>query len=282
MLMADVADDHIERTRSYYDSSDADHFYSRVWGGEDIHIGLYEAGETDIARASRRTIERMAQRLPRLDGTSRVLDLGAGYGGAARMLARLKGCHVTALNLSAAENDRNRALTDAAGLAHLVTVVEGSYEAIASGEASFDVVWSQDALLHSARKDLVFADVVRVLKPGGDFLFTDPMESGLGTREDLQPVLDRIHLSAMGSFERYAELARRHGLETVELVDLTGHLVRHYACIRDELKARRDELSSHISSGFIDRMLGGLDHWVRAGERGNLAWGILHFRKPSG
>ena len=25
----------------YYDSSDADQFYELVWGGEDIHIGLY-------------------------------------------------------------------------------------------------------------------------------------------------------------------------------------------------------------------------------------------------
>ena len=26
---------------SYYDSTDADHFYADIWGGEDIHIGLY-------------------------------------------------------------------------------------------------------------------------------------------------------------------------------------------------------------------------------------------------
>ena len=26
---------------TYYDSQDADQFYEQVWGGEDIHIGLY-------------------------------------------------------------------------------------------------------------------------------------------------------------------------------------------------------------------------------------------------
>ena len=27
--------------RDYYNSSDADHFYAQVWGGEDIHVGMY-------------------------------------------------------------------------------------------------------------------------------------------------------------------------------------------------------------------------------------------------
>lgn len=273
------SDSHMQMTRNYYDSADADNFYFRVWGGEDIHIGIYEPGENNIALASRRTIERMALLLKRLDGNARVLDLGAGYGGAARFLARFKGCHVTALNLSARENARSRALTAAAGLEHLVSIVEGSYEAIPAQDASFDVVWSQDAMLHSANKDAIFAEVARVLKPGGEFVFSDPMESGHCSREDIRPVLERIHLSAMGSFEGYAGHARRHGLEVIELIDLTAHLVHHYACIRNELQARRGELSSHISESFIERMLAGLEHWVRAGERGHLSWGILHLRK---
>jgi sarcosine/dimethylglycine N-methyltransferase len=28
-------------------------------------------------------------------------------------------------------------------------------------------------------------------------------------------------------------------------------------------------------------MLTGLGHWVEAGERGHLRWGILHFRKSA-
>ena len=272
-------DDLVAITRSYYDSADADNFYFHIWGGEDIHIGVYDEGVTDIAQASRRTIEMMAARLPRLDRTSRVIDLGAGYGGAARYLARTVGCHVTALNLSAKENARCRAMSEIAGLADRITVVEGSYEEILLPDESIDVVWSQDAILHSGRKDKIFAEVSRVLRPGGDFVFTDPMESGTGSHEELQPVLERIRLTSMGSFERYARLANRVGLERVEFVDLTQHLVRHYARIRDELIRQRAALENNISSDFADRMLVGLDHWVGAGQRGSLAWGVLHFRK---
>ncbi len=266
-------------TRSYYDSADADNFYFHVWGGEDIHIGVYEDGETDIAKASRRSIELMASRLPHLGPQSRVLDLGAGFGGAARYLARTKGCHVTTLNISAKENARSLAMCEAAGLSQLVTVIEGAFEDIPAPADSFDVVWSQDAILHSAQKDRIFQEVARVLRPGGDFIFTDPMESGTGSAEDLQPVLDRIHLSSLGSFRAYTAAAERAGLATAGVEDLTPHLIRHYARVHDELQTNRAPLSGLISPAYIERMLAGLDHWVRACERGALAWGILHFRK---
>jgi glycine/sarcosine/dimethylglycine N-methyltransferase len=71
-------------TEEYYDSADADNFYYNIWGGEDIHIGLYE--ETpDIKEASARTVRRMADMIEGLDRKTHVLDIGAGYGGSARI-----------------------------------------------------------------------------------------------------------------------------------------------------------------------------------------------------
>lgn len=49
--------------RSYYNSTDADTFYSTVWGGEDIHVGIYQRPDEPIVDASRRTVARMAARL---------------------------------------------------------------------------------------------------------------------------------------------------------------------------------------------------------------------------
>jgi hypothetical protein len=57
--------------------------------------------------------------------------------------------------------------------------------------------------------------------------------------------------------------------------------VNHYSRVRDELKSRYDDLSQSISKDYFDRMIAGLGHWVEGGKRGNLAWGILHFRKPA-
>lgn len=32
----------VETARDYYNSPDADNFYFHIWGGEDIHVGLYD------------------------------------------------------------------------------------------------------------------------------------------------------------------------------------------------------------------------------------------------
>jgi len=269
----------VETAREYYNSEDADNFYFHVWGGEDIHIGLYEGPDDEIAEASRRTVARMAEAVATRPAGTRVLDLGAGYGGAARYLAQRFGWHVTALNLSEAENARNRDMTSARGLGELVDVVDGSFEAIASDDASFDLVWSQDALLHSGDRARVLAEAARVLKAGGELLFTDPMQADDCPEGVLQPVLDRIHLSSLGSLGFYRAQARALGLEDLGFTDLTPHLVAHYDRVRRVLEAQREELMDRVSAGYMDRMDTGLGHWVDAGESGYLKWGILHFRK---
>lgn len=270
----------VQTAREYYNSEDADNFYFHVWGGEDIHIGLYERDDEPIGVASRRTVERMADHLPPLNGNSRLLDIGSGYGGAARYLAERFGCNVVALNLSEKENERNREMSRAAGLGSRITVVDGSFEDVPLDDASVDAVWSQDAILHSGQRARVIAEVARVLKPGGHFIFTDPMESGRCSQSDLEPVLARIHLDTLGSPDFYKKAAASNGLEFVDWTDKTDQLIRHYSRVREELGSQRAILTKRISAAYIDRMLTGLSNWVTAGERGCLAWGILHFRKP--
>jgi sarcosine/dimethylglycine N-methyltransferase len=269
----------VETAREYYNSEDADNFYYHIWGGNDIHIGLYENEGDSIADASRRTVTRLASLLPPLDGESHVLDIGAGYGGAARYLAGRYGCRVTALNLSEAENERDRAMNREAGLDNRIKVVDGNFEHIPADDGTFDVVWSQDAILHSGRRGQVISEVARVLKRGGDFIFTDPMQADDCPAGVLQPVLDRIHLESLGSPGFYKEAAGNSGLRFLDFIDYTPHLIRHYQRVHDELLANRSVLRGKVSDEYIERMLKGLMHWVEAGSKGYLSWGILHFRK---
>jgi len=107
-------------TEAYYDSDEADSFYAEIWGGEDIHIGVYQRPDEDVATASSRTVETVAGHVDFLKPEHRVLNLGAGYGGAGRYLATKFGCQVDCLNLSDVQNERNRVLTSNAGLSDLV------------------------------------------------------------------------------------------------------------------------------------------------------------------
>jgi sarcosine/dimethylglycine N-methyltransferase len=157
--------------------------------------------------------------------------------------------------------------------------VDASFESVPADDDSFDVVWSQDAILHSGERAKVIAEVARVLKPAGEFIMTDPMQADDCPEGVLQPVLDRIHLDSLGSIGFYREEAKKNGMQEIEVEELTDYLVKHYSRVRRELQENRDTITDKVSDAYIDRMITGLGHWVDAGSNGYLRWGVLHFRK---
>ncbi|WP_462272064.1 methyltransferase domain-containing protein [Methanohalophilus sp.] len=269
----------VDKAQEYYNSEDADNFYFTIWGGEDIHVGLYNSEDEPIFDASRRTIERMASKISNLEKDSKILDIGAGYGGAARYLAKKYGCQVVALNLSEVENERDRKMNEDQGLDHLITVVDGSFEEIPYPDFSFDVVWSQDAILHSGNREQVIKEVARVLKSGGDFVFTDPMQTDDCPEGVLQPILDRIHLETLGSPGFYRESAKKYGMKEIEFEEHSSQLPAHYGRVLKETEGQEDELSKVVSQNYINNMKQGLGHWVEGGNNGYLTWGIFHLSK---
>lgn len=271
--------DAVVRAEDYYDSGSADEFYKNIWGGEDIHIGLYKTPDEAIPPASRRTVETMANELKGINADSRVLDLGAGYGGSGRYLAEKYGCKVVCLNISETQNARNVQLNKEQGLDYLVSVVHGDFENVGMEDASFDYVWSQDAFLHSGDRGRVLDEIDRVLKPGGLLVFTDPMQSDDCPDGVLDPILARIQLSTLGSFKFYREELKKRGFEEVNVQDLTHQLRNHYNRVREELLRNRDQAVKWSGEEYVTNMDKGLQHWVNGADNGYLAWGILTFRK---
>ncbi|MFQ5481947.1 MAG: SAM-dependent methyltransferase [Nitrospinaceae bacterium] len=268
----------VSKAEEYYDSKDADEFYFYIWGGEHIHVGLYNYDSEPIKYASQRIVPKMAS-LVDTDVHKKILDLGSGYGGGARYLARNFGCRVTCLNLSQRQNERNEAFNREHRLDHLIEVVHGSFEDIPLEDESFDLVWSQDAIVHSAKRAQVVAEVGRVLKSGGAFIFTDLMQDEDLPEGVLQPVLDRIHLDSLGSLEFYWREGRKNDLDLIHWQNLSGHLTLHYERVRQETENRYQEVVSRCGKEYVDRMVKGLNHWVSAGRNGHLNWGIMQFQK---
>jgi len=275
--LTDMYSSAVHTARDYYNSEDADNFYYNVWGGNDIHIGLYKTPDEDIDAASKRTVERMAAKV-QITPETRVLDIGAGYGGAARHLARTYGCKVSCLNLSEVENERNREFNRAEGLEHLIEVKDGSFEDIPYQDNAFDLVWSQDAILHSGDRQRVLEEVTRVLTGKGDFVFTDPMAADHAKKEDLGPILERINLDSMGSPGFYRRELARLGLQSIDFEDLSEYVAKHYGRVLQVLESKEGELADRISEEYRTKMKRGLRAWVDAGNAGNLAWGIMHAR----
>jgi sarcosine/dimethylglycine N-methyltransferase len=108
-----------------------------------------------------------------LEPGERVLDLGCGLGGPARMLAAEAGCRVTGIDLTPEFIRSARILAEACGLADLCEFVEGTCLALPFDDASFDAVVTQHVVMNIADRARFWAEAFRVLRPGGRFACFD-------------------------------------------------------------------------------------------------------------
>ena len=278
--MTKLKDSSVTTARTYYNSSPADRLYFTIWGGNDIHIGLYNSDTEPIANASQRTVERMAETVGTITSNTRVLDLGAGYGGAARWLANKSGCTVTCLNLSEVQNKRNRSMTSEARLDHLIEVVDGDFEQLPFDDGSFDLVWSQDSFLHSSNRQAVVREISRVLvSKGGAVVFTDPMAAANPSEEKLGPIKQRLSIDTFGSQKFYDEEFAKHGFEAVSFESHCDQLTLHYSRVLHEIENQKETLDKDIPMDYIEQVKTGLSNWVSGGREGQLDWGIHLFRR---
>lgn len=100
-------------------------------------------------------------------GGARVLDVGGGLGGPARVLASRADVHVTVLDLTPQFIEYGRILTERVGLADKVVFELGDATRMPFADATFDGAWTQHSTMNIADKDALYAEIHRVLKPGG-------------------------------------------------------------------------------------------------------------------
>jgi len=103
----------------------------------------------------------------------RVLDIGAGLAGPARMLAASPGCQVDCIDMSPDYCVAASLLNRLTGLDNRINVHEGSALDIPFPDDSFDVVWMQNVGMNIADKRKLYEEIHRVLKPGGRFAFQE-------------------------------------------------------------------------------------------------------------
>ena len=120
-----------------------------------------------------------ARRLAFAPGT-RLLDVGCGVGGPARHFAEAHGCAVTGIDLTPAFVEAANALTARVGLADRAAFVTGSALDMPFEDASFDAATLIHVGMNIPDKARLFAEVRRVLRPGGTFALYEVMRTGEG------------------------------------------------------------------------------------------------------
>lgn len=266
-------------TEEYYDSEDANAFYQIIVGGEHLHVGIYKDDKDNIDTAGINTLKRMVRLVPKMKKSTKLLELGSGYGGTARFLLEMYGSKITCINISEVQNDIHHEKNKKADMDENITVTKGNFEKIPFPRESFDIVWSNDALMHSTHRDRVFSEVSRVLDSGGRFIFTDIIRAASATEDQVKTFMNTALFKDLGSLKKYDRLARRVDLEKVYNKEFPEMAGKHYRKILDEIQSNKDKLAKKVSKKFLDNRIDRYQKLIEGIDAGVLSWAILHYQK---
>ena len=239
-----------------------------IWGA-----GFLAPGGADTVR---QTVEGVALQ-DRL-----VLDIGCGIGGGDLVLAGELGARVIGIDLEAPLLARARRYAADAGLAERVEFRQVEPGPLAFADASIDAVYSSGCFTQVEDKAGMFAEVFRVLRPGGAFCVYDWMKGPEPYSADMRRWFEVEGLTyAMDTLENHGRLLRDAGFTEIVLRDDGGwyrdHCRAEFARMQGPLQARMGELlGAEKQAHFIENwrvMLMVLD-------KGELRPGFYRARKP--
>jgi len=292
-------------SKGYYDSDDAQKFYAKIWGEDELHVGRYdllteeEKTSLTLQKQVHRAIEYHEIELvkhirryclpPSKDHDDhhglRVVDLGCGFGGLMRRLYKeglvwkATGCDISH-RMCAVARERNEKLVGREDNEKTLQILAESYLQVSVGSESTDVVISMDALLHAGpeRQRKVVLEAARMLRPGGWMIFSDIMqaEETVVDSNEMQPIYDRINLTKMGTVSNY-----KHALETCGFANFTtdlhsNNIPIHYGNVLEV--TREIGASIGLSPAYLEKAEAGLKVWKENSAK-NIVWGFIAAQK---
>lgn len=158
----------------------------------------------------------------------RVLDAGCGVCGPsidiAKNIPRIK---IDAITLSSAQANTARELVQQAGLAEQINIHIGDYHQLVFEDEVFDIVLFLESAGYSYDQKLLFAEVYRVLRPGGILYIKEPFckESPLSEQEQQALVeFDQIYVYKTASMSKTVAAIAKAGFQEIVSRDLREFL----------------------------------------------------------
>lgn len=177
-------------------------------------------------------------RSARLNETMHILDVGSGVGGPSRCLAMEFGCRVTGLDLTAEYCRVARILADRLGIGNLVSYKQGDALDMPFDDDSFDVVWTQHTAMNISDKPKLYAEIGRILKPGGKLAIYDVLVGNGGPVRFPVPWAREPSISFLVSPEEMRMLLREEGFEILSWRDTTGLGREWFRAVRQKRQDR--------------------------------------------
>ncbi len=287
------------QAKGYYDSDDAQTFYSKIWGEDELHVGRYDllteqdktlTLQEQIRKAENyheiALVDQIRSRcLSKNTHGLRVIDMGCGYGGLLRRLYKeglvwkAIGCDISHRMCATARKKNADLVATVDGDESTLEVLAESFLQISVANESADVVISMDALLHVGpeRQRRAVAEAARILRPGGWMIFSDIMQSEvLASEEDMQPIYDRINLSKMGTVANYKSALEQCGFTNIWTDLHSENISTHYGHVLEVTEEQGASIG--LSESYLESAKAGLKVWKEKSP-GNIVWGMIAAQK---
>lgn len=189
-------------------------------------------------------VETLAHRAAIVPGMA-VLDVCAGLGGPARVLAHRFSVRVTGVDLTQSRCAAGARLTALVRLGPLVRHVRGDAQRLPFRSRAFDAAVSQEGLLHVPNKAAALAECSRVLRAGRRLAFSDWIARPRLADNERRQLFEWMAAVSLQSIDGYRALLARAGFEGIAAEDLSGEWIgilrerlRMYRSLRAQTVAR--------------------------------------------
>ncbi|MDQ6905913.1 MAG: methyltransferase domain-containing protein [Chloroflexota bacterium] len=220
--------EYVGRVNAHYTPENLADTFVRVlasWGKETATLAPADLAPIDQFHAGGAAATRALAALAGIGPTTRILDVGGGFGGPARTLASSYGCSVVVLDLTEAYCKVGEMLTTRCDLSDRVSFRHGDALAIPYPDAAFDLVWTQHSSMNVADKRRLYTEIFRVLRPGGHLALYEIMAGIHPPPHYPVPWARDASISFLSSPDDTHALLTATGYRTVHWEDLTDATV---------------------------------------------------------
>jgi ubiquinone/menaquinone biosynthesis C-methylase UbiE len=178
-----------------------------------------------------------------------VLDIGCGLGGPGRFMVDRFGCAVVGIDLLPLRTERAQALSDLTGMGDRTSYQVADATHMVFDDRVFSQAWMLDVSIHIRAKQSLFAEIARVLRPGGLLVMHDqtgPLPAAMRPLKRQAPYI-------APSLPQLVRLVEGAGLRVLTWRDTTGRVLEYFVGLNARLTEASREVSTALGPSGRDR-----------------------------